>query len=254
MKKALLGRVVASRMTFVTATIFAVALWGQQSPEAAKQALQQRVAELKQSMAQSKESLKQYQWTETTEISLKGDVKKREQKECRYGPDGEVQKTVVGGGEEAEGKKGGGRRGRRGGGRLKAKIVEKKVGELKDYGERFGSLIKRYVPPDPERLKAVVQAGNASVDRSSGDSQASLVFRNYLKDGDELGLTFDTAALALRSYTVRSYLDGPEDQVNLSVNFRSLHDNTNYVAETLLESSGKQLGIKVTNFGHRKIQ
>ena len=63
-----------------------------QQPDAAakQQMVQEKVAALKQSLAQNQAALKQYSWTETTEISMKGEVKKREQKECHYGPDAKV--------------------------------------------------------------------------------------------------------------------------------------------------------------------
>ena len=55
-----------------------------QQPDAAakQQMIQEKVAALKESLAQNQAALKQYSWTESTEISLKGEVKKREQKEC----------------------------------------------------------------------------------------------------------------------------------------------------------------------------
>lgn len=67
------------------------------SPDAARAALQARVAELKQSLAANQKALHQYTWFETTEISLKGEVKKTERKECRYGSDGKVIKTDLAG-------------------------------------------------------------------------------------------------------------------------------------------------------------
>ena len=50
-----------------------------------------------------------------TEISLKGEVKKRDQKDCKYGPDGKVRKTPLTSGAAPQAEPGGGRRGRRGG-------------------------------------------------------------------------------------------------------------------------------------------
>jgi hypothetical protein len=49
---------------------------------------QERVAALKQSMQESQTKLRQYEWTETTIISLKGEEKNRTQKRCYYGADG----------------------------------------------------------------------------------------------------------------------------------------------------------------------
>ena len=54
-----------------------------QSPE-----VQQRVAALKQNVARDQQSIRQYQWIETTVISLKGEEKSRKQKQCYYGADG----------------------------------------------------------------------------------------------------------------------------------------------------------------------
>ena len=89
-------------------------------PAAAKAAMQAKVAELKQSLAANQKALQQYTWTETTEISMKGEVKKTERKECRYGTDGKVIKTDMDDGapQQAQSSQGGGggRRGGRGGG------------------------------------------------------------------------------------------------------------------------------------------
>jgi hypothetical protein len=50
-----------------------------QQPAGGEGGAQERVAALKQALAANQAALKQYTWTETTEISLKGDVKKRQQ-------------------------------------------------------------------------------------------------------------------------------------------------------------------------------
>ena len=149
---------------FVTAVLLLSLPLPAQQPDAAakQQMIQEKVAALKQSLAQNQAALKQYTWTETTEISMKGEVKKREQKECHYGPDGKVQKTPIAGGEPPQQEKeeaGGGRRGRRGGGAVKEKVVQKKVGELKDYMQDVAALVHQYVPPDPAKIQAAVKGG-----------------------------------------------------------------------------------------------
>ena len=54
---------------------------------------------------------------------------------------------------------------------LKKKIVEKKTDEMKDYMERVVSLIQRYVPPQPELIKADVASGNDSFSPQPGGVQ-----------------------------------------------------------------------------------
>src|SRR5436305_11960245 len=106
----------------VPVSLAAAMLAQDQGGGVAKQALQEKAAALKQSLAQNQAALKQYTWTEITQISLKGEVKKQEQKECRYGPDGKVQKTPDENSAPVQ-------QPAASGGRLKKHVVEKKVGE-----------------------------------------------------------------------------------------------------------------------------
>ena len=57
--------------------------------------LQEKVAAVKQSAAENKQKLRQYQWIATTQLSLKGDPKPASTNLCRYGPDGQVQQNLV---------------------------------------------------------------------------------------------------------------------------------------------------------------
>jgi hypothetical protein len=202
-----------------------------------KAALQQRLATIKESMAENQAALRQYTWTESTEVSLKGELKSRQQNECRYGPDGTVVKTPLR--ERPEPKK------RRG---LRGRIVENKVGELKDYLDRAGSLIRRYVPPDPARMTQAFQAGKASLNREAAGG--AVVFTDYVKPGDQMTLDFQQGAI--RSVSVKTYLDEPSDAVNLSLSFQTLPNGPNYLAETLLDATAKHVQIRTTNFGHHR--
>jgi len=56
--------------------------------------LQQKLAAVKQSVAENQQKLHQYQWTETTQLTLKGEAKPPQTEMCKYGPDGKVQKTA----------------------------------------------------------------------------------------------------------------------------------------------------------------
>jgi hypothetical protein len=122
------------------------------------------------------------------------------------------------------------------------------VGELKDYMDRFGSLISRYVPPDPKAMQTAFQAGKASL-----TPPASLVFLDYIKPGDKVTLSVNPDTKKLQKFNVFTYLDGPEDAVLVDVNFSSLADGTNHVEQVLLNSVQKQIQIKTTNFDYKKV-
>ena len=55
----------------------------------------QRVAAFKQSLQKSQKRLCQYEWIETTIISLKGEEKGRKVMRCYYGADGKLEKLPV---------------------------------------------------------------------------------------------------------------------------------------------------------------
>jgi hypothetical protein len=239
----------------LTALLFTAVTHAQQPGAAnADQNKQEKVAALKQSVAQNQAALRQYTWTEATEISLKGEVKKREQKQCHYGPDGKVMKMPIQSGDQgsdqAQQQQQTGRRGRRGG-RMKEAIVEHKVGELKDYMEQVAALVHEYVPPDPQRIQDSAAAGKVSLQPSQGIS--IITIRDYLKAGDSVALSFDPNAKKIRSYNVQTFLKDPKDDpVTLNVTFASLPDGTNYAQQTVLDAPGKKIRVKTTNSGYAK--
>src|SRR5262245_44578248 len=242
------------RLGLVLALIVLAVETQAQGPAAGNADTQARIAALKEAIAQNQAALKTYKWTEATEISLKGEVKKKEQKQCQYGPDGKVQKTLIGGGDQAaKEEKDSGRGGRRGGGVVKKAIVENKVDDLKDYMEKAAALVHEYVPPDPQKIQAAMAAGKISAQPASGQGVSTLTITDYAKAGDKLILGFDPVAKKLRSYQVQSYVEKPKDDaVTLAVTFASLADGTNYPQQTVLDVAKKNVNVKIVNSGYAK--
>jgi hypothetical protein len=213
------------------------------------QAPEDRSAAIKEVLARNQAALRQYSWIETTTISLKGEVKKKEQKQCSYGADGKVQKTPLPG--QAPPKQQQQQAGGRRGGRLKENIVENKVEDLTEYMEKAAALVHQYVPPDPQKVQAAQSAGNVAVQPAGGVT--TLNVKSYLKAGDSLSLGFDPAAKAMRSYTVQSYVEKPkEDDVTLSVKFNSLPDGTTYPETIVLNVTAKNVVVNISNSGYKK--
>ena len=219
---------------------------------AAAQAPEDRSAAIKEALASNQAALRQYSWIETTTISLKGEVKKQEKKQCVYGADGKVQKTPLPGqtAPQQQAKEKGGGGGRRGG-RLKETIVENKVEDLKDYMEKAAALVHQYVPPDPQKIQEAQKAGNVAVQPAGGVT--TLNVKSYLKTGDSLTLGFDPAAKAMRSYAVQSYVEKPkDDDLTLNVKFNSLPDGTTYPETIVLNVAAKNVVVNITNSGYTK--
>jgi hypothetical protein len=211
---------------------------------------QSGAAALKESLAQNQAKLRTYSWIESTQVSLKGEVKKQEEKQCYYGADGKVQKTPIGAAPAPAAQQqqsGGGRRG----GRAKEKIVENKVDEMKDYMAKVVALVHEYVPPDPQKIQAAQAAGNLSTQPSG--STLNLSVKNYVKPGDLLAIGFDSTAKQLSSYNVQSFVEKPkDDDVKLAVTFATLQDGTSYPQQILLDVTAKKIQVKVTNSGYKK--
>ncbi|HXC95978.1 MAG TPA: hypothetical protein VNU92_09760 [Edaphobacter sp.] len=225
-------------MLLRTASLFAaLILFASDSFALQNVPLEQRVTELKESVAANGAKLQKYQWTETATTLVKGETRKTEQFLCQYGPDGKVQKTLQGTPpappEEPHG--------------LRGKIVAKKVGEMKDYGERLKSLIGEYVPPSQDSIQTVFQAGNATTFSTPGGIP-SVILNNYYKSGDKVTFDFDPSTKQIRSFTVNTYLDNPKsDVVILTVSFATLPDGSNHVASTDLQAESKEIEIKSEN-------
>ena len=166
-------------------------LGGRLAAQDPKALLTQRLTTIRESLAGNQDALRQYPWTETNVVSLKGEEKVRRQQAPEPG-------------------------GRKRG--LKAKIVDKKVGELKEYMDRAASLIRRYVPPEPAQTKSAFDAGKATLGRNAADSSVSM----------------------------------KPVAVSLNATFQPLADGTNYMSEPVLDAAAKQVQVRTTNFDHKK--
>ena len=211
----------------------------------------QLVAALKQNLAESQKRLRQYEWIETTAISLKGEEKSRKQQRVYYGADGKLTKVPMGEPKPAAAPSGGGGRGRRGG-RLKETVIENKKDEMVEYMEKAGALIHQYVPPDPAQIQKAKDANNLKV-LPQPDGKLRLEFQNYVQPKDLMTIDVDAKAALLSALRVATYLEKPEDAVTLDVRFSTLADGTSYTSQTALEAKAKNIRVVVENSGHRPL-
>jgi hypothetical protein len=204
--------------------------------------LRQKVAAVKQSVAENQMALHQYTWTETQQMIFKGDIKSTKQSQCQYGPDGTVQKSPIGPPQPPPSTPHG----------LRGKVAQNKKDEMQDYMERVALLIKRYTPPNGAAMQSSFESGKASI-QPSGAGLVTITFHDYALPGDSVTLRFDGASKKISGYDVNTYLDTPSAVVTLAVVFDSLPSGTNYVSQSLLDATAKQVQIKTTNSGYMRI-
>ena len=204
--------------------------------------LQEEVAAVKQSVGENQQKLHQYQWKETTQLALKGDPKPPSVSACQYGPDGKVQKTPLTAPPPPPS-----------GGRMKQKVIANKKEEMKDYMGDVKVLLAKYVPPDAQSMQQGFGAGKVSLDPNASSGVAKIVFKDYALPGDQMTISFDASAKKISTVNVNTYMDNPKDVVTLAVQFASLPDGTNYVQQTVLNATAKNLVVTTTNSDYKAL-
>lgn len=220
---------------------FAVYAQAPATPTGSAPTAEERVAAIKQHLAQSQQNLKQYQWTQTTVVSYKGEEKSSTANSCAYGADGKVVKTPVAAPAEAEGKRG-----------LRGKVVDNKKEEMAAYMQSAVALIKSYVPPDPAKIQACKEAGKMTMTVIENGKRAKIDFKDYEKPGDNLGVEIDMATNQILGLSVASYLADAKDAVNLSVAMAALPDGTGYPSTIKIDAPAKEMAVAITNSTYQK--
>ena len=208
---------------------------------AGAQDIQQKLAAAKEAAARNQQALRSYSWLEKTELRLKGELKNTKVDMCKYGPDGKVQKTAVVEPAPAAKKRG-----------LRGKVVAKKTGEMKEELEAAVALIQQYVPPSPDLMRVVMNAGTASLSQA-GPGFAALKFPGYVKKGDALTLTFESAVKTLHQIEVTTWLDEPANAVNLKVTMQAMPDGVSYPGSIVFVLPKRQLEVRITKSNYQKI-
>ncbi len=201
------------------------------------------VAAIKQSLQKSMATLRQYEWVQTTAVSIKGEEKSRTQDSCYYGADGKLQKVPIGGPPD-DGKSPRG---------LRGKIAEHKHEEISDSMKQAIALVKEYVPPDPARIQAAKDAGRLTLTPPDAKGQVVVVIKDYLKAGDSLTLDVNAATNRIAGVTVSTFTDDTKDAVGLKVKFGEFADGTVYPETVQLDVAAQKLGVAIENSGYRKM-
>ncbi len=227
----------------VTKTVLPLLLAALALPAFAQQpTAAERAAQLKGIMEASQGFLRQYEWIETTVISVKGEAKSQKQQRCYYGADGGLQKVDVSSTPPPEKKRG-----------LRGKIAASKQEELTDYMKSALALVKAYVPPNPARLQAAKDAGKVSIDVMEPGKRARLNFRDYEKPGDNMAVELNLVSNRPLGLKVATYLEDAKDIVTLDVRMGELNDGAVHPSEVTLEGKAKKLTVAVKYGGYRKM-
>jgi hypothetical protein len=197
---------------------------------------------IKKDLADSKQSIKQYEWIETTTTYVKGEQKSLKQNRCYYDVTGKLMKVATGN-SQAEGKKRGG---------IKGRVAENKKDEMQDYIEESIAKIQSYLPPDGAKLQKIYASGKSVLHVLDPGKKFKIDFPDYAQKGDMIAIALDKEKNLLNGVSVNTYLDKPDDKVNFEMKYQSLPDGTQYTGETTLNAEAKKVKIVIQNSGFKK--
>jgi len=206
--------------------------------------VQQRINEIRESAAKSKEALAQYRWQEQETITVKGKLKKQDLFQVETGPQGKPMRVAIArdkGSSSSETQHG-----------LKQHLAEKKSRGIEQYAQEIKDLAQSYVPPDPARLQRSYQHGDVSLAAGNVPGEIRLVIRDYQKPGDSVAFNLGQGK-ELKSIDVSSYLTDPKDAVKVNAQFDRLPGGVSYVSEMMVTGASKQLTVEIKNFDYQSM-
>jgi hypothetical protein len=198
------------------------------------------IAVIKKNLADSRASMKKYEWIETTTIFLKGEQKSVKQKQCYYAVDGKLTKVETGASTQTK-KKGG----------LRGKIIENKKEEMSDYVKKAIAKIQTYLPPGAEKIQSIYGAGKTTVQILEPNNKFKLSFPDYNEAGDLLSFSVNKPKQKIMNVEVSTTIDNPKEKALFNVTYADLPDGTQYAAKTILDAPEKDLKIVIENSGFK---
>ena len=123
---------------------------------------------------------------------------------------------------------------------------------MKEELEAAVALVQQYLPPSPDMMQVVMNAGTASISQA-GPGRVSLKFPGYAKANDALMLTFDTTVKAMQQIDVQTWLDKPDNAVTLKVTMNALPDGVSHPGAVVLGIPKSKIEVRITKSNYQKL-
>lgn len=205
--------------------------------------LQQKVQALQKAGAENEQRLRNYQWLETTTITVNGKTRPPRQSICRYAPDGVVVKTPLGPPPAPP---------MPSGGPLKRRIEGMKIEEMKESMAEVQGLVTRYLPLNREAFRGAMKTRRIDFEHD-GDRGNSIIVNGYVKPGDKFILGLNMATMQMRSVRVESYFASPADTLTAAVQFSALPDGTSYPGVVTINAPARRVAITTVQSNFSRI-
>ena len=196
----------------------------------------ERVYALKAHLAESQTVLRQYEWLETTVVSVKGEEGARTLQRCYYGADGAVQKEPVAQPATQRG--------------LFGNTTKMTKEEQTGYLQKVARLVQQYIPLNPNGIQAVTDDGKLSFSVTDPGKGGQLVIRDFLKRGDRVTLDLDLTNNRPLRLNIKSLLESEGDPMTMMVTFGSLYGTATFAREIVYEDRVREIKVTIQNTGY----
>jgi hypothetical protein len=209
--------------------------------QGADPSLLKEAAAVRAEIGRSVAALRQYAWTEQTEVLVGGSVKSSDTFACRYDASGKLLRMLLDTGKQLEG-----------GRSTSNRPSVRGKADLRDYIERSVTRIHEYAPPRPELIDHALLNGQASLGPvADGRSEIRLTY--YYLAGDSYVFTYDSRSKLLLRATVRSILGSAKDPVTMEATFETLPDGVNHIGSAILTAKKRSVQVRMRNVGYYKL-
>lgn len=204
--------------------------------------LQQKIQAMQEAETQNEQRLHQFQWIETTTVTINGKSRPSTQSSCRYSPYGTLIKTPIGSPPAPPSHSGG---------PIRERIEEKKIKEAQEELGEIRELASRYLPLNPDALTEAFHNRRVDLETEPAGGDA-LVINGYVKPGDTLTLELSATTTQIRRIAIRSYFESPSDVMTADVQFSALEDGTTYPSLTTIDYPVKRISISTASSSFAK--
>lgn len=181
--------------------------------------------------------MRQYSWTSRTEVIDQGQVKDLRIEAVTYGPDGQLQRTVMNDQSAPLPF-----------GFLRRRIAEFERKKVADYLTGLRGLLEEYTLPTAGKMQDFMNRATASGPDASGLFEVT--GKNVVYPGDTFSLWVDPRTRHAQRVQVSTSFQG--DPVTLTATFRTLPSGLNHVAYAEVIVPAKQMSVQVQNFDYNR--
>lgn len=209
------------------------AIWAQ-APPSAPTHVAIRVTEARKANAAL---MRQYSWTSRTEVIDQGQVKDVRIDAINYGPDGQLQRSVLNDQSAPLPF-----------GFLRRRIAEHERKKVEEYLSGLRFLLEQYTLPTAFEVQDFLNKAKATGPDAGGFFE--LTGNNVVVPADTFTLWVNPLTRQPQKVKVSTWFQG--DQVNLTATFKTLSSGLNHVAYGEMTVPAKQISVQVQNFNYNR--